>query len=403
MNKRLFLVAGLVVMGVFCICFLGGFLLTQKLGKTNQTIVATTASQPDPSTAKNGDFYEIATTDIDGKLVLGDIETGDTLELDIRPLMYEWSPNSKWLYATDYQKLWLISSVGDSVKQIADNLEGAWTSWSPASNLLTFWSSQGLEIYNLEKDTYSTLPDTESYNCNFSPALWSFDQTWIIFQAAVCDENGIEGDIVTIRADGSEAKILHDDFYSITPYPSTGNYMIVFAASKPEGRLELYLGDFRTIDSSLTKINDPEGRQQFWIKWLPDGSGFYSIPFNWRYPEVDFIDLATNKVNVIWKDEQAALYPGNEWSPGGTKIINRYNGLIIFDVLTETFSEWKDDLTNVCGVQWNHADEINAVVICEASGDLPVREMYIISNHGAKFRLGDSLYGGDVKISLMQR
>jgi len=402
MNKKLSYAIWVAIVGFFCICFLGGFFLTWKLVRTNDKVIPTTPIQLNPSIFKNDAIYEIATTDIDGKLVLGDIQTGKTLLLDIEPLSYGWSPNSKWLYATDYQQLWLINAEGNSVQQITANLGGAWISWSPRSNLLAFWLTEGLVIYNLDTESYFTLQGTESYNCNFSPSAWSFDQAWIIFQAAVCDENTIESDIVTIRVEGSETRLLQNNFYSNTPYPSTSDYRIVFAASKPDGKLELYLSDFRTLDTSLYKINDPEGRQQFWIKWLSDGSGFYSIPFNWWYPEVDFIDPATNKITVIWKDEQATQYPGDEWSPKGTKIVNRYKGLIIFDIGTGTFSEWEKGLTNVCGIQWNQDDEIVAVVVCEASGDLPVSEMNIILNDGIKIRFGDDLYGGAVEISSVQ-
>lgn len=389
----------IVIAGVFCICFLGGFFLTWKLAKSNKTVVPTIPIQLNPSASNNEEEYEIATTDVDGKLVLGDIETGNVLELDIEPLMYEWSPNSIWLYATNYQQLWLISARGTSVKEITANLVGGWIAWSPRSNLLTFWLREGLTIYNLDTESYFTLPDTEVYNCNYQPSAWSFDQMWIIFDAAKCNDKSIEREIVTSRVDGTEIKNLHIDFQGITPYPSPSDYRIAFAASKPEDGWELYLSDFRSVDSSFHKINDPEGRQQYWIKWLPDGSGFYSIPFNWWYPEVDFVRPDTNKITVVWKDEQASQYPGNIWSPSGTKIVNSYEGLVIFDVATGTFSEWKEGLTNVCGTQWNQDDEIVAVVVCEASGDLPVSEMNIILNDGTKIRLGEDLYRGTVEIS----
>ena len=339
--------------------------------------------------------FEVAMIDHNRRLVLGDLDTGEVLSVDIECDSYQWSPDRRWLAAHtgDRSELWLVNARSGSFQQVPQD-SGTFigiASWSPLSNLIAFWAytyegtGLGLHVYDVHSGTYYAIPGTDIYNCNYGEAGWSYDQRWIVFTAAQCTSNRTERVVVSSRVDGSE--ISTQPGWPASPYPSPANYRL--ALSVWEGNWALYLADFTSLETSLHRIDDDLGRQLIEPRWLSNGMAFYAATFNWYRPEIVIVDAVTGRITPVSVD---IVRGPSAWSPNNTHVGFDNDGrTTLLEVATGSLTEWGESAPYVCGYHWTSTDNLAAVLMCEHVGQR-LYEVSAVHHDGTRKRIGEGVY-----------
>lgn len=335
-------------------------------------------------------LFEVVLRDIEGNVLLGDLETGETVVTEIVGVIYEgtWAPNGKWFAVRTEKGGWIVDAYDASVFQLQTSDFISSLTWSPDSTFLISWETgSGLRLFDILTNTVETIPGTEKYGCNRTDPAWSFDEQFIIFSATqgACGENG-PTESVMMSLDGVQKKVYPG--HAALFHPSPIDYKVAYNTFNLEDSVwELFLTDFSSWDSPVL-VPIRRGSGYFWTKWQTDGTGVYTFSFNARTNALYFIDASSGEVDLI-ADGFAEL---GKWSPDGTQLV--FNGwrVRVRDLGTSNESTWVSGLSNVCGYHWDEHDILSHALDCRRAGDLPVSEVFVVDVNGNVIPLGTDLY-----------
>jgi TolB protein len=145
---------------------------------------------------------------------------------------------------------------------------------------------------------------------------WHPDGTKLSFDT----EFGLQGDIYTVNADGSDLQLLIEDGFWADWSPDRSQ--IVFASNQ-DGELDLYIADANGSDQRRI-TDDPE--MNVFPAWSPDGEkiAYAVIGSNFQNQDIFLINLdGSERVQVT--DERRIVDEDPAWSPDGSQFVFQSN------------------------------------------------------------------------------
>lgn len=234
----------------------------------------------------------------------------------------------------------LLLSVEFAVYAFFNFRRHMYPNWSPKSHLIAFESKTELNFHG-ERHIWllDSISSKSSRLIQGTNPFWIADGQKIAFIREFDEEKNRDGEIYSIKIDGSKLFKISDNWKGYAPHWSGDGKKLVFIYQLSGGK-KVYAIDFQTnkfIDIKKNKLSEDVFSTQNSVSWSPDNQEIVFCVYKSKdnLSVIDYSKVYITKVDETSKINFVAEGYSPSWSPDGKQIAfvsYQGNRLLIFNI-----------------------------------------------------------------------